>query len=137
MTDLALPGVVYARANWGRWIGDCPAPSCASALTLPTAGWQIDPFQCWDCGYVAEQIIWPPDVPAIEALLSMRPDERNRNWEPGETLVELMLENAAHGVLPAEWTAGAGELMRTADERVVGGLLLAALPARAPAAVGA
>lgn len=34
----------------------------------------------------------------IERLLSMRPDELNRNWVPGETLIDLMAENAKHGV---------------------------------------
>jgi hypothetical protein len=40
----------------------------------------------------------------VERLLSMRPNVASRNWEPGETLIDLMVENGQHGVfnqLPA------------------------------------
>jgi hypothetical protein len=56
-------------------------------------------FQCWDCGARSE-VLWPPDdlVWSIERLLLMRPDPMTQNWEPGETLTQLMWENGAHGI---------------------------------------
>lgn len=38
-------------------------------------------------------------VKGVERLLMMRPDPSTRNWVPGETLHDLMFENAEHGVL--------------------------------------
>ena len=34
----------------------------------------------------------------IERLLLMRPLPLNQNWNPGETLIDLMTENAVHGI---------------------------------------
>jgi len=96
------------RANWGRWIVDCP--HCSSALMIdPEWGW-VEPrstvhhdrgwFRCWDCGITAE-IEWPPDelIFSAERLLMMRPDPKNRNFDPRtETLNDLMFENGAQGI---------------------------------------
>jgi hypothetical protein len=38
-------------------------------------------------------------VRGVERLLMMRPDPSTRNWFPGETLGDLMMENGAHGIL--------------------------------------
>lgn len=59
-----------------------------------------DLFVCSGCDTAAE-VVWPSEetVYGIERLLLMRPDESTRNWEPGETLVDLMMENGAHGLL--------------------------------------
>jgi hypothetical protein len=89
--------VVSARVNWSRWLTDCPNPHCHGADMLDR---HAPMFQCVLCGTVAD-VIWPsPEmVYGIERLLMMRPDEITRNWQPGETLVDLVMENGAHGVL--------------------------------------
>ena len=88
--------LVAARANWSRWIVDCPA--CPAALTMQPGSPQ---FACWDCGCRAE-VLWPTEdmVRGVERLLMMRPLAQNRNWEPGETLHDLLAENVAHGIGP-------------------------------------
>jgi hypothetical protein len=93
MTTLALSGIAYAEANWGRWIARCPARGCYSARQLnPGEG-----FICDDCGHIAD-VVWPPDTALIEHLLILRPDVTTRNWLPGETTDDLWLENIRHGV---------------------------------------
>lgn len=85
---------VPARANWGRWVADCPR--CPSALQMAPQ----DPFfKCLDCGAPAE-VVWPPEEIrlSIERLLLMRPRVEWQSWEPGETLTDLMKENALLGV---------------------------------------
>ena len=84
-----------ARVNWSRWLVDCPEVS-THAMQM-TYGEPL--FTCGTCGAQAE-VVWPPEEMAygIERLLLMRPDEANRNWHPGETLVDLMMENGAHGI---------------------------------------
>jgi hypothetical protein len=90
--------------------------SCAARGTGATTRWP--------------SIVWPADPEGIEALLAMRPARKNRNWLPGETLQELLAENAAHNVLPPDWLTGPGHrvLLDTTDDRVTGGQLAAALP---------
>ena len=106
--QLAEHTTLTPRANWGRWLVDCP--HCSSALTIDSEwGWydplnkKIQPrsyFRCWDCGLTAE-VEWPPDelVFSAERLLMMRPDPKTRNFDPKlETLNDLMWENGAHGI---------------------------------------
>jgi hypothetical protein len=63
-------------------------------------------------------------------LLRRRPEAPTRNWEPGETLEDLLAENVAHGLLPLELDVDGPSvsLMATVDGRIVDGLLLDALP---------
>jgi hypothetical protein len=94
-TDVAVAGVVYAEANWGRWVGRCNGRYCFSAMQLT----RFQPvFRCADCGTGAD-VVWPPFVEDAERLLMMRPDPRTRNWLPGEDLHDLLAENMVHGVL--------------------------------------
>ena len=118
--------VVAARANWSRWIVDCLL--CRSALQM-RPGSAV--FRCWECGLEAA-VVWP-DVEmqrGVERLLSMRPDPATRNWWPGETLVDLMVENAEHGIF-APFTDRAeivpGESLFQCDEQRV---VVDRLPAR-------
>jgi hypothetical protein len=78
--------------NWGAYKVQCPR--CPSADLAPA---QV--FLCTECGTRAE-VEWPPEELryGIERLLLMRPDVTTQNWEPGETLTELMWENGAHGI---------------------------------------
>jgi len=43
---------------------------------------------------------FPEDRATIEAILLLRPNPANRNWLPGETLADLVLENVVHGIQP-------------------------------------
>lgn len=139
MSDLALQGVAYAEANWGRWLAKCPRPYCANAMGLEM---RQDVFVCegFDgCGFAAD-VIWPPDPQAIEAILGMRPVTRTQNWLPGEALEDLLAENAAHGCLPSALLDAPGErpiLLRTAGQVAVGGLLHQQLEAAGRREIGA
>lgn len=93
-------GMVFARRDgkWergGSWIADCVTRYCGSAL-LVTRG---DVFDCGNCGR-RYPIAWPTEAAQaeIEAILALRPDPRTRNWNPGETPVDLLMENLVHGV---------------------------------------
>lgn len=93
MFALAVPGVAYAEANWGRWVARCPRLGCYSAKQLnPGQG-----FICDDCGHITD-VVWPADTDIIEHLLMLRPDVTTRNWTASETVDDLWLENLRHGV---------------------------------------
>lgn len=88
---------ILARANFGRWIADCP--DCRGATMV----WVEQPLQwCPDChnravGHRWRRVALPPaeERVAIEGALARRPGRANRNWEPGETVADLLAENAA------------------------------------------
>jgi hypothetical protein len=125
VTDLAIPGLAYAEANWGRWVAHCPAGLCMNAVQLTR--WQ-QRFECsgpGGCGWTS-RITWPVDPEAIEVLLAMRPDMKTRNWVAGETLQDLLQENAVHDVLPPAWLVESGCILETRNERVTAGRLVAA-----------
>lgn len=120
---------VQARVNWGRWVADCATPYCRNAWTVTPGEMSWD---CRDCGYT-NPITWPNDPAAIEYLLAMRPDPATRNWDTHETIEQLLMENAEHGILPPEvrevdMAKRAGyDLLEVEDGRVVDGLLLPAI----------
>ncbi len=116
MNLLVRRGVSYARCNWSRWVGDCPSPFCLAALQLR----RYQPwFTCMECGETGE-IVWPARAEDVERLLSMRPDPNTRNWEPGETLNDLLLENMQHGVLShAAVAAPPGPLLSIVDDAII------------------
>lgn len=125
--DLAIPGLAYAEANWGRWVARCPSGLCTNAVQLTR--WQ-ERFECAGpgaCGWTSP-IAWPSDPEGIEVLLAMRPEAKTRNWLPGETLQDLLQENAIHDVLPPSWLVESGCILETRDERVTDGRLVSALP---------
>ena len=139
MTVLALPGVSYAEANWGRWVVRCPRPLCTNALTLPPGTSMYTCAGPGGCGGEAV-VVWPPDPQAIEALLRLRPIERTRNWLPGESIADLIAENAAHGCTPPSWSIWAGEsrvICDITDGRVAGGLFHEELVAAGRRGIGA
>lgn len=111
------------RGNWGRWVAECSTSWCTNAWMpqLYEPGWR-----CGVCGLDTE-IVWPPDPIAIEALLLMRVDPKTRNWEPGETLADLLAENIENGMVPddlaALTSADQVDVMTVIDGRVVGGLV--------------
>jgi len=84
-----------AEVNWGRWIVRCPR--CPSALAV----YGEPRYRCDDCGH-EDLILWPAadTMHGIARLLGMRPDPSTRNWQPHETLDDLLAENGLRGVLP-------------------------------------
>jgi hypothetical protein len=101
--------VAVVIVNWGRWLARCPRPGCTFAEyygvapangALRVGGLQLDRYVCLaGCGG-AYAATWPaPSLRAgIEQLLALRP-AAHRNWEPPQTLADLLEENAAHGIL--------------------------------------
>lgn len=130
----AVPGLAYAYANYGRWVIDCPRPWCTNAMQVRRGQMQFECLGPDSCGWTSP-IIWPPDPDAIEVILAARPANPVRNWLVGETLAQLIEENAAHGFLPKEWTApieagSAAAIMIALDEVVVDGTILPAIEER-------
>lgn len=119
MTDLirTVVATVAARANHGRWIADCLL--CNGALILRPG---TPAFDCPTCGSTSE-VVWPSEqmCRGIVRLLTMRPDPATRNWEPGETLVDLAWENGQHGVFDAvESDSGEPSIALTiAEDRIM------------------
>jgi hypothetical protein len=100
LTAVALP----ARVNHGVWIASCP---CGARGTPAPGGvvFTATPLVCCArCGNQAAGRGWRPvalpNEPTrrrIEAILLCRPRVEDRNWEPGETLDDLMRQNREHG----------------------------------------
>lgn len=77
-----------ARLDWGRWLADCPSPTCTNAMVLEPG--QLE-FRCWfrigsgpqqygGCGTVAP-IEWPADKATIDAEMAGKA-ESEQNWRP-------------------------------------------------------
>ena len=95
---------LVAEVNHGTWIAPCscgapglPAPGCVVFLDAPLA-W------CVRCSNAETSGRWrpvllPPDDErvAIEAVLACRPQAGDRNWEPTETVADLVAQNVEHG----------------------------------------
>jgi len=41
-------------------------------------------------------VVFPAEMAIIEAVLSRRRRPENRNWQPGETVADLVRENEEH-----------------------------------------
>ena len=133
MSDIAIPGLAYAYANHGRWVADCPRPWCTNAMQIQRGQVVFECLGLDSCGWTAS-IVWPPDPDAIEAILAVRPVNRIRSWNVGQTLAQLIEENAQLGFIPVEWAltdgGGTAKIMEAVDEKVVGGTILPAVEAR-------
>lgn len=93
-----------ARINHGLWIASCecgsrgvPSPGCVVWLEIPL-GW------CVRCGNQGTGRGWRPIVvpPAdlraeIEEILLFRPNIGDRNWEPHESIDDLIRQNIEAG----------------------------------------
>jgi len=95
--QVAASSNVQVRANHGRWIVDCPF--CPSAQV---ASFDDRRFFCTDCGNKTVdgkwlEIEWPSEAEQIDAVLGTRPPE-NANWQVGESIAQLHVENADHGL---------------------------------------
>lgn len=125
-----MKATVYV--NWGRWLAKCPrCPNAEAAGDPVTGGLTGDRFRCSMCGLRCPAD-WPPSVDDIWRLLCQRPNPATRNWEPGESLMDLFADNVAHGIWPATPEVMAaqpgGLVLEVVDERIVGGLELPAAP---------
>jgi hypothetical protein len=56
---------------------------------------------CAECGarYGAGMVNFPADATEIDRILCQRPERETQNWEPGETLDDLIIENEKRGVM--------------------------------------
>jgi hypothetical protein len=84
---------VQARILYGRWMADCPECNGAN---------DVDPnepvFLCTSCGWpgMLTRVLFPENSEAIEHELLKRPRPENRNWKPGESLLDLELERVMY-----------------------------------------
>jgi hypothetical protein len=91
----ACASAVYAEVNQGRWVVVC---ECGAAQLAS----KTDPrFFCIGClnetnACKWRPVIFPADVPGIEAALLPRPTT-NANALPGETVTDLLAENEVNG----------------------------------------
>lgn len=92
--------------SWGLWVADCPRPDCRGAehfghapITGVVGGLTQTGFRCARCSLVC-RAAWPANAEDIWHLLAQRPVVETRSWALGETLEDLITENAAHGILP-------------------------------------
>lgn len=88
MEPLPDPREVIPYLNAGRWVTDCP--ECHGGI----ACWDRNPYACClGCGHMFE-VTW--QLPALRSevmrLLAGRP-EAHRNWDVGETVEELKIQN--------------------------------------------
>jgi hypothetical protein len=81
-----------------RWVALCP--DCGGAEYV----WWDDPrFLCVSCKNAAiggrfRPLRLPKRRAEIEAALEVRPDPATRGWEPGQSVRDLLAENAERGV---------------------------------------
>jgi len=89
---------VQAYVYRDAWMVYCP--NCAGAILVDDK----EPFMfCPDCHNadndgVPYRVIFK-NKDEVDALLSKRKNPQNRNWLPGETVEDLMLEQELHGEL--------------------------------------
>jgi hypothetical protein len=103
--------MVVARVYQGMWIADCVRDACANAEVLPMPDENYEAFRlrwpanrcipecfvCTNCG-LQSPILWPENHRELMDPLALRPVPQTRNWLPGETVTDLWLENADHGI---------------------------------------
>lgn len=98
-TKVSKAAVGYAIVRQGRWVVGCPF--CQYHYQFAH---RSDPrFFCCDCGnapvkgqWVAVQ--WIDNPQDVETELLKRTDPFNQNWEWGESIGDLVMENAENGV---------------------------------------
>lgn len=129
MTDVA---VVFHEQ--GIWKARCPTPFCRGAEHHGISPWWLGPpvlgglglesFVCLQSCHRTYPAQWPAVEmrEGIEALLGLRPDPANRNWLPNETLSDLLLENAEHGITPPSLPENGGIVLMVEGNRITRGL---------------
>jgi hypothetical protein len=104
LNTVAIPGLAYAEANWGRWISRCPTALCTNAVQITRRQQRFECAGLGSCGWTSP-IVWPDDPEMVEAILGLRPDVSTRNWQLGESLNDLVAENGQHGLMDS-WEGG-------------------------------
>lgn len=85
---------IHALVNHGRWVVSCP--DCASAqLACPSDR----RFMCHECANIAigvrwRPVLWPKDPAALSDALAGRTDRALQNLDPGETVEQVLEQNA-------------------------------------------
>lgn len=95
---------ILAYINHDRIIAECPR--CHWAIE-GSMGELARRFVCGvlpdgrdlrqGCGF-SDHVQIPADVETIRRVLNARPRSEQRNWKPGESLADLRIENAVHGL---------------------------------------
>ena len=96
---------VSGRVYCSEWIADCKFCPNAMPISIKDPRFFCSHGRCSNGGNngadgAAVRIVLPEPlmIMKIEALLVLRPQPMTRNWNPGETVVDLISENAAHGI---------------------------------------
>ncbi len=88
------PEPIYAIVNHGRWIAKCRW--CDSGMyTHPK--WKV--AFCAECGarYREGKVVFPAEAEKIEKLLCRRIRRDQQNWEPPQSVEDLVDENRKLG----------------------------------------
>lgn len=107
---VATAAPLVARVNHGNWIASCtcgapprpdipglPNPGMVVFLDVPL-GWCVRcGNKAWGGGWRPVTIPSPDERALIEAVLDCRPNVGDRNWEPSETVADLVAQNREHG----------------------------------------
>lgn len=99
--------IATAFMRHGKWMAWCPRfPDCTNAEhfgpdpdTGHVGGLTGSAFRCRICK-TESPATWPPNVDDLTYVLNLRPVPATRNWEPGETIHDLLTDNFKHGITP-------------------------------------
>lgn len=97
----SLAQSVHAFVNDGRWLWACPI--CGAAQVASADDKRAFCIECFNAGDGWWPVEWPDDSTraAGEVVLSHRPSDAQRNWNPkDETVRDLQNENLQHGINP-------------------------------------
>jgi hypothetical protein len=103
---VATAAPLTARVNHGIWIASCDCGAPRDKIPTPGGGVWLDAPMIWclRCQNGGTGRGWRPVAVTdeqtrarIEAVLLCRPNVEDRNWEPSETVADLIAQNAAHG----------------------------------------
>lgn len=83
---------LIAWISGNTWVVQC---ECGSG-NATDPGWCL--ACCYSCGAIHRQIVFPPDVAAVERELVKRRRPANRHWFPHETVDDLRAENITAGI---------------------------------------
>ena len=82
-----------AYVNHGRWVVDCDTPGCTGASRVQPPVEQA--VVCDNC-HQPSTVTYPEYWLQIDTVLARRVVPQTRNWLPGETVDDLVSENARH-----------------------------------------
>lgn len=103
---VATAAPMVARVNHGLWIASCecgapreklPTPGCVVFLDVPLGFCVRCGNRAWGGGWRRIAVPDHETRARIEAVLDARPNVEDRNWEPSETVDDLVAQNREHG----------------------------------------